>query len=129
MPPFPPRIKLSTLTKRAEFLRVQAAPRIGTETLVLHILPNPSLDEYTSRIGYTVTKRCGNAVVRNRIKRRLRAAVQQVLMAEGETATDYVLVGKPITCDAPFAHITRDLSYALRRYAKQRAQQTAQEGL
>lgn len=129
MPPTPPRMMLGTLTKRAEFLRVQAAPRIGTETLVLHILPNPSLDEHTSRIGYTVTKRCGNAVMRNRIKRRLRAAVQQVLLAEGAVAADYVLVGKPATCDASFAHITRDLSYALRRYAKQQATLPAKEGL
>lgn len=111
-------ITLNMIEKRADFLRVQAAPRVGTETLVLHMLANDVLAEGHSRIGYTVTKRCGGAVQRNRIKRRLRAAVQKTLPSRAMPRTDYVLIGKPATYDAPFKHIVRDLKYALSRHAK-----------
>lgn len=113
-----PILQLSMLTKRAEFLLVQAAPRIGTATLVLHKRKNDALPDGAGRIGYTVTKRCGGAVERNRIKRRLRAAVRQVVRKQGEPGTDYVLVGKPATKDAPFKQITRDLTYALKKHAR-----------
>lgn len=114
----PPAITLEIIRKRADFLRVQAAPRVGTETLVVHMLANDTLASGTARVGYTVTKRCGGAVERNRIKRRLRAAVRQILPKKGKEGTDYVLIGKPATCDAPFEHLTRDLAYALYRHAK-----------
>ncbi len=118
-------IRLETLTQRHEFLRVQAAPRVGTATLVLHRLPNPTLAEGASRVGFTVTKRCGGAVERNRIKRRLRAAVRQIIGRIGEPLTDYVIIGKPATLNAPFDHITRDLTYAVKRHAKHTPPHTA----
>ncbi len=111
-------MQIHTLIKRHEFLRVQAAPRVGTATLVLHRLTNPELAASSCRIGYTVTKRCGNAVTRNRIKRRLRAAARELIPAKGEACCDYVLIGKPATATAPFSDITRDLAYALKRAAK-----------
>lgn len=113
-----PIATLETIKKRADFLRVQAAPRVGCESLVLHLLPNPDLPEGAARIGYTVTKRCGNAVARNRIKRRLRALAQRVLKEQGSERTDYVLIGKPKTGELPYDTLMRDLAYALRKTSK-----------
>lgn len=109
---------LETLRKREDFLRVQAAPRVGCETLVLHMLPNPSLPEGRARVGFTVTKRCGGAVERNRIKRRLRALACSMLVKKGHPGTDYVLIGKPGTGHAPYDTLKRDLKYALHRIHK-----------
>ena len=110
-------LTLTTLTKRADFLRVQAAPRVGTTSLVLHRLPT-ELPENTARVGFTVTKRCGKAVERNRIKRRLRALARVILAEQGETGMDYVLIGKPETGHIPFDTMKRDLEYALKRHAQ-----------
>ena len=108
-------LRITTLTNRADFLRVQAAPRVGTKTLVLHHLPNPTLPEGTARVGFTVTKRCGGAVERNRIKRRLRVLARTLLAEKGASHTDYVLVGKPGTGDLPFDALKRDMEYAIRK--------------
>lgn len=67
------------------------------------------------RVGFTVTKRCGNAVARNRIKRRLRALAQQILPEQGRAGWEYVLIGKPATADAAFSGLKRDFQYALRK--------------
>jgi len=109
---------LHTLTKRADFLRVQAAPRVGCESLVLHRLANPALQAGEARIGYTVTKRCGNAVTRNRIKRRLRAVARGMLPEQGQGGMDYVLIGKPATATLSFDILKRDFAYALRKGQK-----------
>lgn len=115
-------IHLETLKKRADFLRVQAAPRVGCESLVLHMLDNPALPEGTARIGFTVTKRCGGAVERNRIKRRLRALARSLLAQKGQPGTDYVLIGKPGAGALPYDTLKRDLTYALRRIHKPKEQ-------
>ncbi len=109
---------IATLRTRSDFLKVQAAPRVGTSTLVLHALAVADGAQDTPiHVGYTVTKRCGNAVIRNRIKRRLRSAARSILPEEGTQGCSYVLVGKPATCEAEFSDILRDLRYALRKHA------------
>jgi ribonuclease P protein component len=105
---------LETIKKRSEFLRVQAAPRVGTASLVLHGCANSASSDII-RVGFTVTKRCGNAVMRNRIKRRLRALAHEILPEKGRAGWEYVLIGKPETALAEFATLQRDLHYALRK--------------
>jgi ribonuclease P protein component len=65
------------------------------------------------RIGFTVTKKVGNAVVRNRIKRRLRALADR-LAGEFSASTDYVIVARREALDAPFDRMGGDLTSALR---------------
>ena len=69
------------------------------------------------RVGFTVTKKIGSAVVRNRLKRRLRALARDVLPRTGVAGADHVLIGRPDGLTRDFAELTRDLEKALRRAA------------
>lgn len=78
------------------------------------------------RIGFTVTKKIGNAVVRNRIKRRLRAAAA-ALADEFAASTDYVIVARREALGAPFEQLVGELRSALAARAKDRSA-TARSG-
>lgn len=115
----PPAVSVClTLTKRADFLRAAQARRQGTPGFLLQARrrrddePAPG----AIRIGYTCSKKLGNAVARNRAKRRLRAIAQAVLPLQGKPGWDYVLVGRPeATATRDFAAMTADLVRALDR--------------
>ena len=84
-------VPMITLTKRADFLRLNRGHKYITPYFILRYLPTAG--EGRCRIGYTVTTKCGNAVVRNRIKRRLRALVRELAPA-ATPGTDYVLIAR-----------------------------------
>ncbi len=106
---------LQTLTKRADFLRAAAAMRMGTGSFLLQARPRDD-ETNTIRIGFTASKKIGNAVARNRAKRRMRAVVQQVLPQHGQAGWDYVLVAKPLaTVTREFTAMLGDLTRALRQ--------------
>lgn len=65
------------------------------------------------RVGFTVTKKVGNAVERNRVRRRLRAAANQILPGNASLGHDYVLIGRRATLDRPFGEIKADILDAL----------------
>lgn len=67
------------------------------------------------RVGFTVTKRIGGAVVRNRLKRRLRALARAVLPEAGIAGADHVLIGREAGLTRDFAQLGQDLSRALQR--------------
>ncbi len=67
------------------------------------------------RVGFTVTKKIGNAVVRNRCKRRLRALAREVLPAAGVAGADHVLIGRDETATRNFEAMRADLAAALAR--------------
>jgi ribonuclease P protein component len=68
-----------------------------------------------ARAGFTVTKKIGNAVVRNRAKRRLREVARAVLPLYASAGCDYVLIAREATPGRPFASLIEDLKQALRK--------------
>ncbi|TMJ65004.1 MAG: ribonuclease P protein component [Alphaproteobacteria bacterium] len=110
--------KLETLKVRTDFLRVAGGGRRAAgRGLVVQAAPRPHQPSGAARIrvGFTASRKVGNAVVRNRAKRRLRAAAASVLPALGQPGTDYVLIARAGTADRPFAELVADLEAALRR--------------
>jgi ribonuclease P protein component len=67
------------------------------------------------RVGFTASRKVGNAVTRNRAKRRLREAAANVLPRHGRQGTDYVLIARAGTAERPFPALIADLQSALRR--------------
>jgi ribonuclease P protein component len=102
------------LTRRAEFLRVAARGRkVPVPGLVLQALARE--DAGPARLGFTVTRKIGNAVIRNRARRRLRAAARQVLAEQTLAGVDLVLIGRDATLRRPFPELVADLKGALAR--------------
>ncbi|MEN8723409.1 MAG: ribonuclease P protein component [Alphaproteobacteria bacterium] len=104
-----------SLQERRDFLRVRKGSRARFSSLIVEARPTPAEDAQpdTIRIGFTCTKRLGNAVRRNRTKRRLRAAARDVLSRMGKAGTDYVIIGKIETADLPFEQLIGDLEKAV----------------
>jgi ribonuclease P protein component len=71
-------------------------------------------DQGVARVGFTVTKKVGNAVVRNRVRRRLKEAVRVGAAGDMLPGNDYVIVGREDVLSAPFAQITAELSRRMR---------------
>lgn len=67
------------------------------------------------RVGFTVSRKVGNAVVRNRVRRRLREIARQVIPAEARPGLDYVLIGRQAALTRDFAALRRELQEALKR--------------
>ncbi|MEQ8389211.1 MAG: ribonuclease P protein component [Alphaproteobacteria bacterium] len=111
----PPR--LQRLKNRSDFQRVaRARHRAVRDGLILQAAPAPpGLPPGTTRIGFTASRRVGNAVTRNRARRRLKAVVDSVLRPHGAPGHDYVLIARRDTPARPFGALEKDLAQALRR--------------
>ncbi|MEQ8665223.1 MAG: ribonuclease P protein component [Rhodospirillales bacterium] len=104
---------LCRLKRRSEFLRTAAAGLKWVTPGVIVQARQREADGEGPRVGYTVSKKVGNAVQRNRARRRLRAAADDVLAARGDAAFDYVLIGRKSTLDRPFDALLGDLNDAV----------------
>lgn len=108
--------KSHRLLKRADFIRTaNQGKKFVMHTLVLQAA---SSEQSHFRIGITVTKRCGNAVVRNRMKRRLRAAIFELSKEIEIPPLDIVLIGRVGTDKIAHADIMRDMRYGLKKAIK-----------
>lgn len=115
-----PRSKaLARLKIRHEFLRVAGTRRRASAAgMVIQAAaaPSGSPDQVpASRVGFTVTKKVGNAVVRNRAKRRLRAIAAELMPVHAAPGYDYVLIGRPAAATCAYTELKRDCEQALRR--------------
>jgi len=74
-------------------------------------------DDQTMRVGFTVTKKIGNAVVRNRMKRRFRALARETLPEHGIAGADHVLIGRAGGVERDYANLADELKRALKKLA------------
>ncbi|HEY1632527.1 MAG TPA: ribonuclease P protein component [Rhizomicrobium sp.] len=108
-------LKLDRLRIRADFLRAARGIRQSRGALTLETCPTPEpvLKPDGLRVGFTASRKVGNAVARNRAKRRLRAAAAALLPLFGLPGHDYVLVARTATLTRPFSALQEDLKAAL----------------
>lgn len=137
MPGASARLPLATLKKRSEFLRVRGGARHSAHSFLMEarrqeVAPGQVTDACEeiddaqpgrtktvrsggARFGFTVTKKLGNAVVRNRIRRRLKEAIRQIPSEEAHAGCDYVLIARPGALTQQFQDLVADLRKALKR--------------
>ena len=114
-PPAPRGQGLGRLRRRAEFQRAARGRRRAFEAFTLQAASRPPDDAADgARVGFTVTKKIGNAVVRNRIRRRLKAALSAAAPLEARPDCDYVLMARREALARPFAALVDDLRQAFR---------------
>ncbi|HEY7690203.1 MAG TPA: ribonuclease P protein component [Dongiaceae bacterium] len=107
------------LRRRPEFLRVAdgrrkwVAPGLILQALERQLTADSAAGE--ARVGFTASAKVGNAVARNRARRRLKAAAAELLPRHARPATDYVLIARAETLTRPFPALLQDLEAALRR--------------
>ena len=101
------------LKQRADFLAAAGGAKVATAAFVLQ--GRERGDGGPPRVGFTVSRKVGTAVERNRVRRRLREIVRCAAGAELQSGRDYVLVGRRSALSRQFDHMIEDFKSALRR--------------
>jgi ribonuclease P protein component len=102
------------LIRRAEFLAANAGQRVPMPGFVLLVRARAD-DDPAMGVGFTVTKKIGGAVVRNRMKRRFRALARDILPEAGIAGADHVVIGRAGGVERDFALLDSELRKALAR--------------
>lgn len=112
----PTACKLTVLRNRSDFLAAARARRQGTSGMMVQARKRQSGEASGIRVGFTCSKKVGNAVARNRAKRRLREVARFILPEHGKVGWDYVLIGRhQATAERNFVDLQNDLKYALKK--------------
>ena len=105
---------LDRITQRKDFLRLAKAQRVHSPSFVLQ--SRNRKDNSPMRVGFTCSKKVGNAVARNRAKRRLREIARLILPISGQPGHDYVLIGRAnVTATTDFAAMHAELTQSLQK--------------
>ena len=105
---------LEHLKQRKDFLRLAHAKRVHSTSFVLQARDRG--DAQALRVGFTCSKKVGNAVARNRAKRRLREIARLILPRFGQIGHDYVLIGRAnVTASTKFTALQDELLASLRK--------------
>ena len=105
---------LSVLTKRSDFLKAARGRRSSAPAFTLQARKRDGGEAGGIRVGFTCSKKVGNAVARNRAKRRLREVARTIIPEHGQNGYDYVLIGRAlVTAEHPFQSMLDDLRSAL----------------
>ena len=108
--------QLGKLRMRSDYLATAKAKRVSTTGFVLQARKRVETSAPQPRYGITCSKKVGNAVARNRAKRRLRALANSVLPLLGRDGWDYVLIGRAqATVNQPFDMLLENLRFALKK--------------
>lgn len=105
---------MGVIKKRRDFLAMQDARKAHSASFLMLARENPE-NGPAARIGFTVTKKLGGAVVRNRIRRRLRAAAREVFPIHAAPGNDYVLIARMAAYDRKYEALLDDMKRALLR--------------
>jgi len=110
------RTAYDRLTRRAEFQRVTRARKSAAAPgLVLQACPRPGGASIAARVGLTASRKVGNAVRRNRARRRLRAVALAIIPDHAKPGYDYVMIARQGTADRVYSALVEDLESAMRR--------------
>ena len=114
-PPPAVSLRLTQLKKRAVFQRATRSPRVAMPGFILQMRQRAPDEAEGVRVGFTCSKKVGNAVARNRAKRRLREVARLTLTGLARDGADYVLIGRQdATASLPFQKLRQDLVRALK---------------
>ena len=102
----------SVITKRADFLAANRGKRYATPGFVLLVFDRRD-DDAAIRLGITITKKVGNAVVRNRMRRRFRELMREMLGEKGKAGADHILIGRDGGIERDFGELRADMAKAL----------------
>ena len=116
---------MERLRHRADFLAASSGLRASTPGFVLQARSRD--DEAPARLGFTVSRRVGNAVVRNRVRRRLKDAVKRAAM-DVKAGHDYVLVARTAALTREFDQLVADFAGALSRLKPDRGRSSRNAG-
>jgi ribonuclease P protein component len=106
----------SVITKRSDFLAANRGKRYATPGFVLLVFDRRD-DDPAKRLGITITKKVGNAVIRNRMRRRFRALAMELLGELGKAGADHILIGRDAGIERDFGDLRAEMTKALTKLA------------
>jgi ribonuclease P protein component len=106
---------MQRLRQRADFVAAASGRKVATAAFVLQVLARS--DQGPIRVGFTVSKKVGTAVERNRVRRRLKDVVGRSAAGQLRPGHDYVLIGRRAALQLSFDKMSEELKMALRRLA------------